>query len=180
MIIRTVREADIDEMYANFMVAQVSRANAETKRQGFFEYKLDYAEFRKRALQGLSVLMQSQGKILAHVMAYPVSFAREHKGDAVFNRVAQFEDNTVYADQLCASPSLPLYVAGRLVDSWEYLVRNEGFNKTVAVVSERPWLNGASFGFMVSRGFKPGQVVNSGDVTLRMMSKPYLDVGQQV
>jgi len=177
MIVRVVRGQDVVQMYERFLQAQVSRADASKKQSGFFEYNLKFNEFKERSLQGLSVVMELNRRISGYVIAYPIGFVKSRLGDPVFDRVAGFDERTVYADQLFVSPSLPLFVSGRVVDSWERLIRGEGFEQTVAVIPEAPWANKRSFGFVISRGFKPRGAVNMGDVRLRVVTKPYINVG---
>ena len=191
MKINRIQPADFEQLYELFLSAQVKKqdlSQTQTPKAGFYEYNLTEQDFKDRLRDtSLSLsLKDNHGRILAYLISYTLSsynkrtILPEHHADSVLTRLKSADEGLVYVDQFLMIPSLPVFVAGRLADAWDYIIQGENIPGAVAAIPQKPWKNEASTRFILCRGFSRGDSLRSQEVELGLFVKPYCKVGDNI
>jgi len=179
MKIVNIRQSDFEQVYELFRSAQIRKQDlSKPVSRGFYEYDLKEQNLAERLKGGYSfALKDNHDKILAYMISYRMNsitdeamICGEHK-DLVLQKLKN--QDIVYADQLFVRPELPVFIAGRLIDFWDYVMQNENVQRIVTAIPQKPWKNESSTRFALCRGFKREDSVNSNDVELGLFAKPY-------
>ncbi len=189
MKVTNVRFRDAEEVFELFKSAQIGRENLGTGEpsKGFFEYHLSFQDIedRLRDPRFSFSLRDNNGRILAYLLAYPLSSVNGSNAlgqhvDPVIKIARQQNPDFVYVDQVFIAPQLPAFVAGRLFDMGDYTVQRERIPGAITAIPQSPWVNQASTRFAIARGFSREGTVKSGEVELSLFSKPYWKKGKQI
>jgi hypothetical protein len=178
MRVRLIRQTDIDQIFECFKAAQVRESDIkrETPASGFYEYNLSYNDISERAQTPFSLVLEnSRGEILSYMIGYPVSYIRENisSPDPVHEKIRTLEDDVVYADQVYLRKGLPLQIAMRLFDKWDFITQGEKTPLVIGAVPVFPWRNAASERMMIYRGFSRKGFVEEEKTRLALFEKPY-------
>ena len=191
MKINRIQPADFEQIYELFLSAQIKKQDLSRTlipKAGFYEYHLNEQDFRNRLRDNsfsLS-LKNNHGKILAYLIAYSLNscstktILSESHVDPVLNRLKYANKDLVYSDQFFVSPSLPIFIAGRLADAWDYIIQGENIPGVVAAIPQKPWKNEASTRFVLCRGFSRKEFLKSQEIELGLFVKPYCKVGDDI
>lgn len=187
MKITTAKPRHTDEMYNLFR--QMSVTSSDLQRNpvsGFYEYHLTDRDIMARiASSDYSLVMQDRRKIKAYMLAYPLSEIPEvlasssHHEDPVLDKIRRADPFLVYVDQMCISAGCSGVLAARMIDAFEDSMRNEKFNGLVAAIPCKPWINRATLGLALHRGFGREQVIHGEGVDLAIFAKPFLVTGEE-
>lgn len=185
MKIRLTTASDIQELYELFKEAKVSRkdlTNERVPRSGFFEYNLSQEDIALRSENNrFSMIMENGGKIVSYILGYDKKFAKERvlSGehiDPIVEKFVTYPGNLVYLDQLLLRKSLPVFLASRLMDTWESVLRSEKIEGVVTAIPQGEWTNEASLRFALYRGFSKNEIAYSGNVKLGIFLKNYTNL----
>lgn len=185
--IRNVRpQWDAERIIDLFRKSQVPRGYYNAKR-GFFDYSLPDQIMLDRiaACPELSLVLENnRGELLAYLLAYTAKDIAVHGlnqeyPDPVLQKLRGANPKVVYVDQLCASPQVPAFVAGRLVDVWTSILYGERFEGerltgSVCAIPSKPWDNVASRRLAITRGYSRVGQVTDRKVSLDIFAKPNL------
>jgi len=179
MKIQTIKPNDAHEIYDSFMSAQVTRENCSGRKSGFYEYALSFEEMQKRvglsAQEGLGLTLRDNQRLLSYLIAYRRGQAQQVDDEVL--RAVSVDDKAIYADQFFISPGLPVYVAGRVLDSWNNLVYSREQRGLFSAVAWKPWRNLAAAKFNMCRGGKVSGFVREGDLSLAIFTNPLWRLG---
>jgi hypothetical protein len=180
MKIQTIKPSDTREIYDSFMSAQVTRENCLGRKSGFYEYALSFKEMQKRvglsAQEGLGLTLRDNKKLFSYLITYRKGQA-EQIDDEVLSAVS-VHDDAIYADQFFISSGLPVYIAGRVLDSWNNLAYSREQRGLFSAVAWKPWRNLAAAKFNMCRGGKVSGFVREGDLSLAIFTNPLWRLGE--
>jgi hypothetical protein len=179
MKISGIKPSDFEQVYRLFQSAQIKKQDSRFLSRGFYEYGLNEKNLAERLKNSYSfALKDSHDKILAYIISYKLNsisneamMCGEHQ-DSVLKKLKN--QDIVYADQLFIKPELPVFIAGRLLDFWDYVMQNENIQKIVTAIPQKPWKNESSTRFALCRGFKRTDFVNDNDLEIGLFEKSYL------
>jgi DNA-binding protein Fis len=180
MKVSNIKSSDFEQVYGLFSSAQIRKMDlSKHVSRGFYEYDLNERNLTERLKDSYSfALKDRQDKILAYFISYKTnSISKEammcgnHK-DPILQKLKN--QDAVYADQLFIRPELPVFIAGRLLDYWDYIIQNENIQKIFCAIPQKPWKNESSIRFALCRGFKRTDSVLDKGIELGLFEKPYL------
>lgn len=173
MILRTLREKDVHEVYDAFKKAQINSQNAIKSSSGFYEYSLSEDQIAQRISAGanISLAVEEKGRIILYGIAYPISRTDEIDSDEVLKNL-EGERDLAYMDQLFLEKGMPTYEAGRFMDAWTNEIFKSQAKGIVCAIPQNPWKNQASTRIALSRGFRRYGSVKEKTCELGIFAKP--------
>ena len=183
MKIRTLKPNEAERIFELFKSASVTRndlSREQVPNSGFYEYPLTAEDISLRLKEpGFSIALADNDEILAYVIAYQLETAGKNGlRDPVLTFLQDRSPDSVYIDQLFLRRGLPLYFAGRLIDSWDHIVQGEKIPSVACAIPQKPWKNEGSNRMAAWRGYRREGFVDEGDVTLGVFTKPYYEVAK--
>ena len=180
MIIRNIKPTDIDKLYGKFIASNIRQAEIEDPqkipRTGFYEYDLSFAAFKARALSPLSLIWEgSGGEVISYAVAYSLNHVRSlqpENQDPVHAEFRSADGAIAYFDQLFLQRGLPAFLAGRMWDAVEVLMRDEKVPGVVAAIPQKPWRNRSATRLAIHRGFSRKSSLDEEKLTLGIFTKP--------
>lgn len=181
MLIRHVKQSDVDEMYDLFRKSSVTLQDAVGKnppKSGFYEYPLTFAEFKNRALSPLSLVCVNKGGVLSYILSYTVEEANKmlERGvvDPVLESIKGLDPKVVYHDQLLVQRGIPAhYFAARVLQTADRLAQNIGSPGVIGATPESPWKNFASTKLIAYQGFARNSSIDANGFTMGIYTKPF-------
>jgi hypothetical protein len=182
--ISTAKPSDFDQMYALFLARQITAKDLpRNPKSGLYEYPLSEEDFRARMDANFSFVMRdSLGNGVSYALFIPASQARSVQerssySDRALAKMLEADPRTIYWDQICQRQGVPLHAGMRLIDTAEFVIRNEGFNGVLGAVPIEPWFNRESFALVTYRGMRCESRVAAERVKLGIFTKQYALLG---
>jgi len=167
MKIRNLTIEDTEKIYQLFKASSISREEALAKNpsSGFYEYPLSPDDIAARLQDpAFSLCLERQGKILAYIIAYPINFLKtallpRNPEDSVFNRLQEAAPSAIYLDQSWMNPGLPAFMFGRIMDTFEDMVKAESSPGVLVTIPQFPWTNRSSTRLALHRGLRRSDTI---------------------
>ncbi len=181
MIIRHVKKSNVSEMFQKFRDVSITLQDISKKnppKSGFYEYKLKYSEFEKRALSPLSLVCIDDSKVVSYLLSLQISEVNNliNSGitNPVFNRIKGLDKNVIYFDQLLVSRDLPAHAfAARILQTGDRLAQEIGSPGAIGATPVSPWYNLAPHNLIRYQGFMKKDTVKTDSCNLGLYVKPY-------
>jgi 6-pyruvoyltetrahydropterin/6-carboxytetrahydropterin synthase len=182
MKVSNIRQSDFEQVYELFKSSQVRKkdlSKSVVPSRGFYEYDLSERNLAERLKNDYSFcLKDNHDKIISYMISYKISSLSNeamkcgNHNDPVLQKLKN--QDMIYVDQLFIRPELPVFIAGRLFDYWDYVMQNENVRKVAGAIPQKPWKNESSMRFVLCRGLKRTDSIKGNNMELGLFEKSYL------
>lgn len=181
MNVRHTRQSDADQIFELFKLSSITKKDlSRNPKRGFYEYHLSYDNLSARANNPFSLVWENnKGNIVGYVLAYNLRDLDSKYHDSLHHKLMNFNDSVVYIDQATVHPNYSITLCSRLADTLDYILRMERIPGVVTAIPEDPWQNVSSVRIALVHGFARQGKFDTPETTLRLFTKPYLDVGMK-